>query len=141
MQLGLRLSLFLIFVCFISSIVSYGQTFNPDQPFSIGNSERSITKQSSIKDTVMCKGWIISREKLPVLISSATLIDGHTWHTDFEVLPCVIIGQLIQNGQAYNFEINAGSWISVFNKDTVIRLGNYRKSHEKFFLVKALKNW
>jgi hypothetical protein len=56
-----------------------------------------------------------------------------TW----DVLPCVIKGQVKQKNRIYNFELNAGGWFYVFCGNTILRFDNFKKQNEKYFLSKA----
>ena len=119
---------------------SFGQSnFNNNKPFTILNSKRGITNQSSALDTVSCKGWIISHKNLSNIIHNSKRISGTEWDLTFAVLPCIITGKLKQNKQIFKFEINAGSWIYIISKKTTIILGDYKKSDEKFFLIQPDK--
>ena len=119
---------------------SFGQSnFNNNKPFTILSSKREITKQSSATDTVTCKGWTISHKNLSNIIHNSKRINGTEWDLTFEVLPCIITGKLRQNKQIFKFEINAGSWIYIISKKTTIILGDYKKSDEKFFIIRPNK--
>jgi hypothetical protein len=96
-----------------------------------------ITTQSSAQDTTVCTGWTIAIKDIPELIKECKTITGQEWHHMFDVLPCIISGQLKQNGQSFKLEINGGSWMSVTVSDTTILLGNYRKHDEKYFISKV----
>lgn len=111
--------------------------FDKDKSFEIISSQRDITTESSSSDTNVCKGWAISAKELEKIIANSKSIDGHTWHNDFGVYPCIINGQLKQNEQIFRFEVNAGSWMYVFCPDTTLILGNYKKQDEKYFISNA----
>ncbi len=110
-------------------------SFDKNKPFIILNSKRGITKQSSATDTLECKGWKIPKNVLPGIIKNSKSINGTELDLTFEVLPCIVDGQLKQNGQVYKFEINAGSWMYIYSSDSTIILGNFKKMDEKYFLV------
>jgi hypothetical protein len=65
-------------------------------------------------------------------------IGGTEWDLSFEVLPCIIKGQLKQNNRSCNFEINADAWVYFHCSDTVLIFGNFNKQNEKYFLSKAV---
>jgi len=126
-------------------IVSQSQTihkskilFDNNKPFAIINSNKAITKESTgYPDTNACKNWNIFKGDLQKIIKGFKKIGGTEWDLTFEVLPCIIKGQLKQNKQNYNFEINAGAWMYVHCRDTVLIFGNFKKQNEKYFLSKA----
>jgi hypothetical protein len=112
--------------------------FDNKKPFTIINSHKGITKQSSAyPDTSACEGWNIAQNDLPKIIKGLKKIGGTEWDLTFEVLPCIIEGQLKQNKQTFNFEINAGAWMYVHCRDSVLIFGNFKKQNEKYFLSKA----
>ena len=128
---------FLIVILFLgSSISSIGQKkgFDRNKSFTILNSERGITTQSTAPDTLACKGWTIPRKVLPTVIRNSRSISGTEWDLRFDVLPCIVSGKLKQNGVIYEFEINAGSWLNIFGKNTKLLLGNFRKGDRKYFI-------
>jgi hypothetical protein len=108
--------------------------FKTDQPFQIIYFKRGITSQSSSKDTNICKGWTLSEKDLTTTIKDSKIIGGTEWDLTFEVLPCIIFGQLKQNGKLYDFEVNGGSWTYIRAHHTTIILGNYKKEDKKYFI-------
>jgi len=108
--------------------------FYADSAFQILTSYRSITTQSSARDTNMCAGWTIAKKNLYQVIRHSRLIGGAEWDLSFDVLPCIIKGQLKQKGQLYNFEVNGGSWLYLSSKDTTVILGDYDAGDKKYFI-------
>ena len=113
--------------------------FNKDSAFQILSSYRSITTQSSAPDTNMCGGWTISKRNLYTVIRHSKLIGGTEWDICFDVLPCIIKGQLKQKGELYHFELNGGSWLYLKSKDTTVILGDYDSDDKKYFLSAPMK--
>ncbi len=113
--------------------------FNKTQRFQIINSARTITNQSSATDTNICKGWTISNKDLTKIIKDAKPIGGTEWDLSFLVLPCIIKGQFIQNGNPFEFEVNGGSWLYIKCPDTTLILGDFKKEDEKYFIEKPYK--
>ncbi len=95
--------------------------------------------QPSAPDTNGCKGWEIPIVKLSKIITDCKNIDGVLWHHLFDVLPCVIKGELIQNSQQYQFEVNGGSWLYIRSSDTTLIFGSFNRENEKYFLLAAYK--
>jgi hypothetical protein len=113
--------------------------FNKDEPFQIINSARAITNQSSATDTNLCKGWTISNINLAKIIKDARSIGGTEWDLSFLVLPCIFKGQLIQNGNPFDFEVNGGSWFYIKSSDTTMIFGNFKKEDAKYFIEEPYK--
>lgn len=113
--------------------------FNNNEPFQIIKSARSITDQSSEKDTNDCEGWTISNKVLAKIIRDSRNIEGTYWDLTFDVLPCIIKGQLKQNGNIFDFEVNGGSWFYLKSSDTTLIFGNFKKEDEKYFIQKPRK--
>ncbi len=88
----------------------------------------------------MCSGWTISGESLYKVIKHSKLISGTEWDLCFDVLPCVIKGQLKQNGQLYQFEVNGGSWLYLKSKDMTVILGDYDNDDKKYFPDASMKD-
>jgi hypothetical protein len=84
--------------------------------------------------TNACKGWTISNKNLSRVIKDSRPTDGIEWDIRFDVLPCIIKGQLEQDGTLYNFEVNGGSWLYIKSKDTILILGNFKKEDRKYFI-------
>jgi hypothetical protein len=115
-------------------------TFNSDSAFQILSSYRSITTESSAKDTNRCRGWTISKKNLYKIIRHAKRIGGTEWDLSFDVLPCIIKGQLMQKGERYPFEVNGGSWLYIKSKDTTVILGDYYPADRKYFIEEPMRN-
>ena len=114
--------------------------FNTDSVFQILSSYRSITTESSASDTNMCAGWTISEKNLHKVIRHSKLIGGTEWDICFDFLPCIIKGQLKQNGKLYNFEVNGGSWLYLKSKDTTVILGDYNVADKKYFIQEPMRD-
>ena len=128
----------LTIIFLICCVKSFGQTkvrFDKSKQFTIINSKREITTQSSAPDTFACKGWTISQKNISSIIKNCRLVNGTEWDLTFEVLPCIVTGKLKQGAKTYRFEINAGSWAYIRNSDTTIILGDFKKSDRKYFLT------
>ena len=124
----------------VSEYIKSKNNFDQDSSFEIISSYRAITKESSATDTNMCNGWTISRKHLNRVIKHTRLISGMEWHDYFDVLPCIVKGQLKQKGDIYNFEVNGGSWLFLKSKDTTIILGNYDPDDRKYFIEGPMKD-
>jgi hypothetical protein len=114
--------------------------FNVDSPFQIISSFRSLTKQSSSRDTNMCKGWTLSTDHLYQVIKHSKPVSGTQWDLTFDVLPCRVAGQLKQNGIYYEFEVNAGSWMYLESQDTTVIWGDYNRDDRKYFIQGPMRD-
>ena len=68
------------------------------------------------------------------------MISGTEWDLRFDMLPCIIAGQLKQKGVLYHFEVNGGSWLYVKSKDTTVILGDYYRGDSKYFLGEPMQD-
>jgi hypothetical protein len=112
--------------------------FDKSQPFEIVKSTRGLTPQASVPDTTRCNGWIVEDKAIKKIITQSEPLTGPDWHHLFNVLPCVIQGEIVQEGVTFGFEVNAGSWTYISSKDTTLMLGSFKKENEKFFLSPAI---
>ncbi len=110
--------------------------FDKDMPFMLISWKKGITNQSSSTDTLTCTNWRIPKRFIPQIIRHSNYLSGTEWDLTFDVLPCIISGELKQKDKIFKFEINAGSWMYIKSADTTIILGNYQKANQKFFLSK-----
>jgi hypothetical protein len=108
--------------------------FDQDLEFEILESKRSINHQSSAPDTLMCSGWTLDANEIKRIIKGIEPLDAHVWHHAYDVYPCIVDGQLKQGNIKYNFSINAGSYLTISNKDTTLLFGDEEKKFEKVFL-------
>ncbi len=111
--------------------------FHKDLPFEILSSQKGTTDQSSDKNVNQCANWSIPEIAISGIIKDCKIISGSKWHDDFGVFPCIISGQLKQNGKVYKFEINAGSWMYIYSAEQTLILGSYKKQHQNYFLAPA----
>lgn len=113
--------------------------FDNGKPFKIISARRNVTAQSSAKGTIMCKEWNIETASLYTIIKDCQGISGTELDLSFEVLPCIIEGELLQTGKRYKFEINGGSWMYVRCGDTTLILGDYKQKDKKYFLSSPIE--
>jgi hypothetical protein len=111
--------------------------FDKTKNFSVLNAERSITTQSSAPDTAMCAGWAIPVGSVATIIKGCVPVDPMDWHHEFDVLPCIVTGTLVQGGRNYTYELNAGSWLYVSCGDSTMILGSYAKEAKRYCLSSA----
>lgn len=108
--------------------------FNTSKDFEVLSAKRGITESSSAPDTNDCNGWRIKKENIKKIIQHSDSLSGPDWHHLFAVYPCIMVGQLKQDTNVYDFEINGGAWMYIYCPDTTILLGDFKKEDEKYFI-------
>lgn len=80
-----------------------------------------------------CSSWQLSKEQIEEILLRSKYIDGQEFSYLFSVLPCYYKGEVIINDSIkLTFEMNAGSYTSLYNSNVSYRLGYYRE--KKFFI-------
>jgi hypothetical protein len=115
-------------------------SFKLNDSFVILKMDKSLDRQSSLKDTTICNNWTLTNNEAHRIINDSEIISGPDWHHLFDHLPCSYSGQLGQNDITFEFEINAGSWLAVTRGDSTVRLGNFKKENESLFLSTAMNS-
>lgn len=82
-----------------------------------------------------CAGWNLDKNEIVSILKSSIEIDGQEYHNYYDVLPCYCSGQVKINDKLVSYEINAGSFITLFFKDTSIYLGYKGNDYKKYFLL------
>lgn len=113
-------------------------SFQLSDSFAILEIKKSRNRQSSLKDTTLCNNWTLTKNDAERILNDSEIISEPDWHHLFDHLPCSFSGQLGQNDMTFDFEINAGSWLTVTCGDSTVRLGNFKKENEHLFLSTAM---
>ena len=111
--------------------------FIRDLPFDILTVNKSNDYPSSETDTSYCTDWILTKQEIEKIIKECEPISGYEWGQLFEHWPCLYTGNIEQNELYYDYELNAGGWMVIFEADTNYWLGNFKKENEKCFLSSA----
>ena len=114
--------------------------FDPKKDFvimRIHSKNMGISRNDSL--AILCKHWTLTPLQIKKVVSDGQKVDYHTWHYQFDVLPCALSGRVEQNSKVFEIEINAGGWFTVSAGDSSIYYGNYTKENEGMFLGKALE--
>jgi hypothetical protein len=121
----------------VDSLATSNQTsfFDPAIPFEIQSAKRGIDKSASEKDTTICTEWKLTEADVPKILKSGQPISGEDHHHFYYVLPCMMSGTIEQGGKTYNFEMNAGAWFTVSNKDSSSYYGNFNAEIEAYFMM------
>ena len=109
--------------------------FDPTKPFELRAAKRGIDNSASEKDTTICTEWTLTEADVPKILQSGKPISGEEHHHFYYVLPCMMSGIIEQGGQSYNFEMNAGAWFTVYNKDSSSYYGNFNAEIEAYFMM------
>lgn len=108
--------------------------FDNRQPFEIISAKKTFNKYTTDTAVSRCSGWNVSNSAIEKIIKNAEPIDGTTWDFSFLVLACTQSVTIVQKGQPFNIELNAGSFFTVNNGDSTVLYGDYKKSDRKYFL-------
>ena len=116
------------------TILTSAKIFDNQQPFEIISVTSSINHNTTDPDTSKCSNWKIGLSDVDKIIKNSTPIDGTTWDLNFLVLASTKSVHIVQNGQDFNIELNAGSFFWVKSGDTSVLFGDYKKSDRKYFI-------
>lgn len=79
----------------------------------------NTSQKTHAADTVdynnICNDWTIDSTTAATLLPNFKPINGQDWHYFYDVLPCEVTGSLLVSGVEYNFSINAGSYLVLYN--------------------------
>ena len=108
--------------------------FDNKQPFEIISFTNTISKHTTDTDTIKCSRWTLTKSEIEKIIKNSEPLDGTTWDLSFLVLTCTKTVSVVQGGQQFKVELNAGSFFWVNNGDTSVLFGDHKKSDRKFFI-------
>ena len=117
-----------------SGLIKAAKLFDNKQPFKIISFKNAIDKYTTDKDTTKCNRWVLTKSDIKKIIKNSEPIDGTTWDLNFLVLTCTKAVSVIQAGQQFKVELNAGSFFWVNNGDTSVLFGDYKVSDRKYFI-------
>jgi hypothetical protein len=118
----------------IEESVKVAPKFDPKKSFQVASASPDITTSSSSIDTIRCTDWTLGKAKIQSIISRGEIVNGPDWHHLFDVLPCIIVGEIEQDKSIYQYEMNGGSWIYIRSPDTTFILGIFSTEEKKYFL-------
>jgi hypothetical protein len=108
--------------------------FDNKQPFEIISFTNAIYKHTTDTDTTKCSRWTLAKSDIEKIIKNSEPLDGTTWDLSFLVLACSKTVKVVQGGQQFKVELNAGSFFWINNGDTSVLFGNYKKADRKYFI-------
>lgn len=82
-----------------------------------------------------CKGWSLSVDQIKKIIPRLEPIDAHELNYLYSVTPCEMKGKIKIGVQEYDYLINAGSFMKIYNRDTTYIFACRDKRCAKFFLT------
>lgn len=108
--------------------------FDNKAAFEIMSIANSVNNQSADPDTAKCSRWNLGKPQIERIIQNSEPLDGTTWDLAFLHLACTKTIHLVQAGQDFEVELNAGSFFWVNNGDTAVLFGDFKKSDRKYFI-------
>lgn len=112
-------------------IVNYACS-SSHQQIQITRFEKKMTSNNDTSFSNECRNWkLVEKDALDIIKSSDT-ISAHEKNYLFNTLPCEYSGTLRMKDKYYNFIINAGSYVVIFNKDSTLYLGYFKKGKSYF---------
>lgn len=81
-----------------------------------------------------CKGWTLAAGDLKDIIKLSHVVSGSEIHDLYYTLPCSFETKLVIDGVPFSANINAGSYLYLFNDSTQCYLGCSDDSCRRFFL-------
>lgn len=117
-----------------SELNKAAKLFDNKQPFEIITFTNAINKLTTDTDTTKCSRWTLTKSDVEKIIENSEPLDGTTWDLSFLVLTCTKTVIVVQSGQQFNVELNAGSFFWINNGDTSTLFGDYKKSDRKYFI-------
>lgn len=83
---------------------------------------------------INCINWIVPSEtELMTIIKSFYEIPGEAWHDCYGDWSCGIEGQIFFQSKEYNYRLDAGGWIIIFNKSEQKFFGCKNPDCRKYF--------
>lgn len=89
---------------------------------------------NNTKTDDLCDSWAIQADQLGAFMESFESIDKYEWNQCYGVFSCSAKGELIYEDEKYNYELNAGGWLYLFNKNKELYLGSKIASDSVFFI-------
>lgn len=117
-----------------SELNKAAKSFDNKQSFEIISFTNSIDRHTTDTDTTKCSRWILNKLDIEKIIKNSEPLGGTTWDLSFLVLACTKTVNVVQSGQQFKVELNAGSFFWVNNGDTSVLFGDYKKSDRKYFI-------
>lgn len=81
-----------------------------------------------------CDKWKIDKSLIEKIFRASHPISSSEFHFLYDVWPCNFKGKMLLEKDTFSFEINPGSYIVLWNKDTSIYYGYKGKKYKKYFL-------
>ena len=81
-----------------------------------------------------CNDWNLSVKDLEDVLMNSEVIEEVDVHNQFYTLQCYYKGRLTYMGNEYAYEVTAGSYSVLYNRDTSIYLGYFKDKN--YFIEK-----
>lgn len=86
-----------------------------------------------------CSNWQLTKDEVLEIILNSEVISSHEIDYIFNTLPCQYTGEIEFKKVKYQYTLNSGSYCILFNKDTSIYFGYFKKS-KMFITPPGLQN-
>ena len=96
---------------------------------------KTIVEDSTNEYMNECDTWNLSKNDIKEIINISHYISNEEKHYLYYVMPCEISGEIIVNNISFNFIINAGSTMYLYNADTAYYLGCSSEDCSRFFVL------
>ena len=120
--------------------VRISAVFKPKENFKVVNYDKVIDEQIKDVDTLSCSQWKLNSLDIEKVINESKPISVHEWHYIYGHLPCEYQGKLLQGSEEFEFSINAGGWMKIYNKGvSSIILGTHLIANDIYFIDGPLR--
>ncbi len=80
-----------------------------------------VAKETAFND--YCHDWILFEHNVAKYLRDFVLLSGYDWHQCYGHLECEKNGSSFYDGKEFNYTLNAGGWIKLYNEDIELYLG------------------
>lgn len=96
--------------------------------FPLGNDSIISYTVYNNADDEPCKNWtVINKDQILGLLQDFVEFDSYEWNLCFGTFECGARGELVHNKTLYKYNLNAGGWISLSDKNGQKFLGSINK--------------
>lgn len=126
----------------LMGILLFGHAFSQKKPSILIKSP--LIKKIEFKDTLskndkaiyhQCQEWKLTCKEVHEIFSLAKPISSEEKEGLYNWLPCYFTSEVLYNGSAYTMEINAASFIVLYNKKRTLYFGCSSRDCSKFFVL------
>jgi hypothetical protein len=85
----------------------------------------------------LCQRWCLNKKDILKIFKLATKISSEEKGSDYYDLPCYYKARVILNNNVYTMEINAASYIVLYNDNSQLYFGCASPKCDKYFVLKG----